>query len=117
MPENVLVTLDAIGLSLFAVSGAALALGNGMHPVTAVLLGTITGVGGGTIRDILLNQVPVILQANIYAVAAALGASVVVWLIGRGGSRTQAMALGALACFTLRLVSVWQNWSLPVAGV
>lgn len=116
IPENVLVTLDAVGLSLFAVSGAALALGNGMHPLTAVLLGTITGVGGGTIRDILLNQVPVILQANIYAVAAALGATVVVWLVHRGRPRSEAMAIGAVACFTLRIVSVWQHWSLPVAG-
>jgi uncharacterized membrane protein YeiH len=117
VPENLLVGLDAVGLSLFAVSGAALALGAGMHPLTAVLLGTITGVGGGTIRDILLNQVPVILQANIYAVAAALGAGVMVWLVHRGWPRSQAMAVGAVACFTLRIVSVWQGWSLPVAGV
>lgn len=82
--QDLLVGLDAMGLSLFAVSGAALALAAGMHPLTAVLLGTITAVGGGTIRDILLNRVPVILEANIYAVAA----------------------LVALCCCTVRMVSV-----------
>jgi uncharacterized membrane protein YeiH len=117
VPDGLLTSLDAVGLSLFAVSGAALALAAGMHPLTAVLLGTITGVGGGTVRDILLNQVPVILQANIYAVAAALGAAVFVGLARRGRTRAEAMAAGAVACFALRMISVWQGWSLPVAGV
>lgn len=70
-----LTTLDAVGLSRFAVSGAALALTIGMHPLTAVLLGTITGVGGGTVRDVLLNEVPEILRADISAVAALEPAS------------------------------------------
>ncbi len=116
VPDDVLTTLDAVGLSLFAVSGAALALTVGMHPLTAVLLGTITGVGGGTVRDVLLNEVPEILRTNIYAVAAALGAAVLVWLSHRGSPRAWALATGAAACFTLRMVSVWQGWSLPVAG-
>jgi uncharacterized membrane protein YeiH len=117
VPEHLLTSLDAVGLSLFAVSGAALALAAGMHPLTAVLLGTITAVGGGTIRDILLNRVPVILEANIYAVAALIGAAVMVWLVRSGRPRSQAMALGAACCFVVRIVSVWQDWNLPVAGV
>lgn len=117
VPDILLTTLDAVGLSLFAVSGAGLALEADAHPLTAVLLGTITAVGGGTMRDVLLNEVPVILQANIYAVAAALGASVVVWLSHRGRPRGWSLAAGAAACFTLRMVSVWQGWSLPVAGI
>lgn len=116
VPENLMIGLDAVGLSLFAVSGAALALAAGMHPVTAVLLGTITAVGGGTIRDILLNRVPVILEANIYALAALLGAAVMVWLVRDGRPRSRAMVIGAVCCFVVRVVSVWQDWNLPVAG-
>ena len=117
VPENLMTGLDAVGLSLFAVSGAALALAAGMHPLTAVLLGTITAVGGGTIRDVLLNRVPVILEANIYALAALLGAAVMVWLVRGGRPRSQSMVAGAACCFALRVVSVWQDWNLPVAGL
>lgn len=116
VPEGLLTTLDAAGLALFAVSGAALALALGAHPITAVLLGTITAVGGGTLRDVLLGDVPVILRSNIYAVAAALGATVVVVLTHGDEPPAWSLAAGAAACFALRMVSVWQGWSLPVAG-
>lgn len=115
-PEHLLTGLDAVGLALFAVSGAALALAAGMHPLTAILLGAITAVGGGVIRDVLLNRVPVILSADIYAVAALIGASVVVGLVRRGRPRAEAMAIGAACCFAVRMVSVWQGWNLPIAG-
>ncbi len=113
VPNPVIVGLDAAGLSLFAMAGTGKALDYKMHPFIAVLMGTITGVGGGTVRDIFLAHVPSVLQSDVYATAAMAGA--VVMLVGRkaGLSPAKAAALGGVVCFTLRVVSVWQHWSLP----
>src|SRR3954449_10154720 len=70
--------LDAAGLSLFAVTGATKAIGLGMGPAQAVLLGAITGVGGGTLRDVLVRQIPSVLSSGLYAIPALIGAAVVV---------------------------------------
>jgi uncharacterized membrane protein YeiH len=64
-PQQVIVTLDAAGLALFAVAGAEKALAYGIHPSTAVLLGAITAVGGGVVRDVLLAQIPAVVWVNI----------------------------------------------------
>jgi uncharacterized membrane protein YeiH len=69
---------DAAGLSLFAVSGAQTALAFGLNPVMAALLGMLTGIGGGMTRDVLLAEIPTVLRADLYAVAALAGAAVVV---------------------------------------
>ena len=69
---------DAAGLALFAVSGAQKALAFGLNPVMAALLGMLTGIGGGMMRDILVAEIPTVLRADIYAVAALAGAAVVV---------------------------------------
>lgn len=113
IPNPMIIALDAAGLSLFAMAGTEKALDYKMHPFIAVLMGTITGVGGGTVRDIFLAHVPSVLQSDVYATAAMAGA--VVMLLGRkaGLSPAKAAALGGIACFTLRVVSVWQHWSLP----
>jgi uncharacterized membrane protein YeiH len=115
LDPDVLMVLDAIGLSLFAVSGAELAVAGSLPALTAILLGAVTGVGGGTIRDILLNEVPAVLRTDVYAVAAVLGATVFVVSVRLGVSRRAALALGASACFVLRVVSATQHWNLPVA--
>jgi uncharacterized membrane protein YeiH len=116
IPGWLIVSLDAAGLALFAVAGTEKALSHDLHPFVAVLLGTITGVGGGTIRDVLLAQVPVILRADIYATAAMAGAAVLV--IGRAlrWPAPLAAGLGGIVCFGLRMLAVWQHWSLPHAG-
>jgi len=113
IPRPMLVTLDAAGLSLFAVAGTSKALDAGMPALSAVLLGTITGVGGGTLRDVLLVQVPAILRVDVYATAALFGA--VVLVLGRrlGFSAAMAAVCGGVACLALRLVSVWLHWQLP----
>ncbi len=72
---------DAGGLALFAVSGTQKALAFGLHPVMAALLGMLTGIGGGIVRDILLAEVPLVLRKDLYAVAALAGALVVVPVI------------------------------------
>ncbi len=78
VPAWVIIVFDAAGLGLFAVAGAAKALDFGIHPFIAVLMGGVTGVGGGTIRDVLLARIPTVLRADVYATAALAGAAVLV---------------------------------------
>ncbi len=107
--------LDAMGLALFAVAGTQKALAFGLSPVMAALLGMLTGIGGGVARDVLLAQVPTVLRAELYAVAALAGAAVVV-----GGHLLDLPIVltavgGGLVCFTLRVQAIRKNWGLPVA--
>jgi uncharacterized membrane protein YeiH len=113
IPASFLLTADAAGLSLFAVAGATKALDFQIHPMLAVLMGGITGVGGGTIRDVLLNRIPTVLHSDIYATAALLGATIVVAGLKLKIRPVLAMTVGAVACFVLRMVAVWQHWNLP----
>ena len=112
-PANDLIIFDAAGLSLFAVAGTEKAMNYRMTPFIAALLGTITGVGGGVIRDVFLAQIPLILRSDIYATAALAGSAIMLVLCRLGVSRTRAAFLGAVACFLLRVVSVWRHWNLP----
>ena len=104
---------DALGLSLFSVSGAEKALAFSHNNEVAVLLGMITAVGGGVIRDIFLNRIPVIFQKEIYASAALLGAGVVVsghyWEL----PNNWVFPAGFLLCFLLRLLALKYHWELP----
>jgi len=107
---------DAAGLALFAVSGAEKALNYHLGPVTAVLLGMLTGIGGGIVRDLLSAEIPSVLRGDIYAVAALTGAAVVV--VGRMLTlpSTAVTIAGAIVCFALRFVAIRRSWQLPVAG-
>jgi uncharacterized membrane protein YeiH len=113
IPAGVIVVLDAAGLALFAVAGTQKALIYKMHPFVSILLGTITGVGGGTIRDVLLAQVPTVLRADVYATAAMAGSATMAVARRLGLPPALAAILGGVVCFGLRLVSVWQHWNLP----
>lgn len=105
---------DAAGLSLFAVTGAQKTLSYGHNGEAAVLLGIITAVGGGVIRDILLNRVPVILEKEIYASAALLGAFIVVFGDYLNILPSDWVAVIALiVCFALRMLSLRYHWNLP----
>jgi uncharacterized membrane protein YeiH len=73
-----MIVLDAAGLALFAVAGTQKALIYKMHPFIAILLGTVTGVGGGTIRDMFLARVPNVLRADVYATAAMAGSAAMI---------------------------------------
>ena len=112
-PEMPLTMMDAAGLALFAVAGADKAMEFRVPPLAAVLLGGITGCGGGVIRDVLLTRVPRILNADLYATAALLGALLTVLLLRAKVNRGWAMALGAAACFALRMTAVYRHWTLP----
>lgn len=107
------ILFDSIGLGLFAVTGAQKAMIFGHNAEVAVLLGVVTAVGGGLARDVLLNRVPVILQREIYASAALVGAGIEVvgerlgWL---SSSRTW---VALVVCFALRYLSLHYKWNLP----
>ena len=113
IPAPILMVLDAAALSLFAIAGTRKALLYRMHPFVAILLGAITGAGGGTVRDILLAQIPRVLRVDVYATAALFGAVVMVAALKLRLSPTLAAIIGGAACFFLRVISVWQHWNLP----
>lgn len=113
--DRVLV-FDAAGLALFAVVGTQKALGYGLSPVMAPLLGVLSGVGGGMLRDVLLAQVPTVLRSELYAVAALAGAAVVVLGSMLGFPAGWTAICGAVICFGIRLIAIRRGWNLPVAG-
>ena len=103
MPINV---LDALGLSLFAVTGASKALGLGLGAGQAVILGAITGVGGGTIRDVLIRRVPAVLTSGLYAIPALVAATITVVATRTGIYGLPAALCAAAACFGIRMLGV-----------
>ena len=107
--------LDGAGLAFFAVSGALKALAWGVMPVPAIILGLLTGVGGGVARDILVAEIPTVLRAELYAVAALAGATVVV--LGRilQFHSVAVSVAGAALCFGLRFMAIRYGWRLPQA--
>jgi uncharacterized membrane protein YeiH len=106
---------DAAGLALFAVVGTQKALGYRLNPVMAALLGVLSGIGGGMLRDVLLSEVPTVLRSELYAVAALAGAAVVVAGSMLDISPTASAISGATLCFGLRLIAIRRGWRLPVA--
>jgi uncharacterized membrane protein YeiH len=84
-----------------------------LHPFIAILLGAITGVGGGIIRDIFLVQIPNVLRADVYATAALAGSAVMVAALRLRASPLLSAIIGGFVCFLLRVISVWQHWNLP----
>jgi uncharacterized membrane protein YeiH len=106
---------DAAGLALFAVSGAQKALHFGLSPVMATALGMLTGVGGGMARDMLLTEIPTVLRADVYAVAALVGAAVVVAGHLLHVPPIFAAIAGFSLCFGLRVLATRHHWRLPIA--
>jgi uncharacterized membrane protein YeiH len=113
--QNWVLVFDAAGLALFAVSGALKASAFQLNPLAAVLLGVMTAVGGGVVRDVLTSEVPTVLHAELYAVAALSGAVVVVAGQLLQLPSTPVAIVGALLCFGLRLLAIRRGWGLPVA--
>ena len=113
--QTPILVFDAGGLALFAVAGAEKALAFGLNPLMAALLGMLTGIGGGITRDLLVARTPAVLQGDLYAVAALLGAGVVVVGHLLGWPVVPTAIGGAMACLALRLLAIRRGWSLPVA--
>ena len=106
---------DAAGLGLFAVTGTQKALGYGLSPIMAPLLGMLSGIGGGMLRDVLVVEIPTVLRSDLYAVAALAGAVVVVMGDQLGIPASAAAIAGAAICFCLRLLAIHRGWQLPSA--
>ncbi|MBN3847649.1 trimeric intracellular cation channel family protein [Paraburkholderia sp. Ac-20342] len=105
---------DAIGLGLFAVSGAQKSLVHSHNAELAILLGIVSAVGGGVMRDVVLSRVPAILERDIYASAALLGASVQVGFSYAGWTDWWTPWFATLACVLVRLASLRYGWRLPI---
>jgi len=113
VPDALMVALDAAGLAMAAVAGTEKALVHRVHPLVAVFLGTVSGAGGGTLRDIAINEVPRVFRTDVYATAALCAAVIIV--LGRmaGSSPRLAAILAVLACFALRMLAYVHHWHLP----
>ena len=111
--HRLLVWLDAVGLALFAVTGAEKALLAGAGPVVAVTMGVVTASFGGIIRDVLGAESPVVLSREIYVTAALVGAAIFVALAQLGMTRDVAIMAGLAAGLALRGVALTRGWSLP----
>ncbi|MDT0201375.1 TRIC cation channel family protein [Nocardioides sp. AE5] len=103
---------DAFGLALFCVTGTIKAMEYGLGPVPAALMGMVTGVGGGMIRDVLAGRVPVVFRGQLYATPALAGAAVVA-LLHHTGQPLALAALGGLLCLVWRLLALWRDWQAP----
>ncbi|GGF28085.1 membrane protein [Aliidongia dinghuensis] len=106
---------DAAGLALFAVAGTEKALHHGLDGLAAAVVGMVTAIGGGVVRDVLLAQVPVVLRADIYAVAALAGALIVVAGDRLALPEAPVAILGAAVCFALRVLALYRGWQLPAS--
>ncbi len=107
--------LDALGLGVFAVSGCQKSLLFGLDPLPAILLGVLTAVGGGVARDLLVVEIPRVLRDEVYALAAMVGAVIVVAGAALDLSMTWTAAIGVVAAFAIRVISVWRGWRAPRA--
>ncbi len=111
--HRAILVLDGVGLSVFCVAGAQKALDFGLDPVPAVLLGAVTAVGGGTLRDILIREVPSVLTTDLYAIPALAGAAVVAATHGTALFGVPAAVLGAVLCFAIRMLGIRYGLHAP----
>jgi uncharacterized membrane protein YeiH len=114
--RNDVLWCDGVGLAFFAVSGTQKALLHGLHPAMAALLGMLTGIGGGMVRDVLVTEIPMVLRTDVYALAALAGATVVALAHVLHVSAFAATLAGGALCFGLRFGAIRYGWRLPTAG-
>lgn len=113
--QRSITVFDAAGLALFCVTGTTTAFAAHLGPFQSVVLGTITGVGGGTVRDIVIRRVPTVLSSGLYAVPAACGATLTAVALGFHFYGSAIAVLAALVCFAIRMAGVHFNLNLPVS--
>src|SRR5262249_36849884 len=114
LPGETLLVADALGLALFAMSGAEIAEATGRSPIIVGLMGTMTGVVGGVLRDLVCGVVPLILGRDSYATAAIAGIALYVALQRAGVRRSWAFGVGMVTVVGLRLMAVGRGWELPI---
>ena len=108
---------DAAGLGLFVAAGTDKALAFHAGPVAAILLGTLTGIGGGMARDVLVREIPTVLRTDVYALAALIGATVIMGGHALHVPSYVAASVGAVLCFGVRLGAMRYGWRLPAAEI
>lgn len=106
---------DAAGLGLFVVAGTTKALDAGLGAVAAIVVGCLTGIGGGLARDLLAGVVPVVLRREVYAVPAVLGALLVTAAHGADLRGVAPVTAGVVLVLGLRVLGIWKDWHAPVA--
>lgn len=112
IPLNRLLFADALGIAFFTVLGAEKALSVGVGGFTAVIMGTMTAVFGGMLRDVVAREIPLVLKSELYATTCLTGATFFVLI--HPYSPNLAMAVALVTTFSLRMVAVRYSWSLPV---
>ncbi len=115
--RRILVWMDALGLALFAALGTEICLQHGTGPLVAIMLGVTTAVTGGMIRDIICNEIPLILSREIYATAAFAAAVCYVLADNVGLGAPASLAIAVVVGFTVRALGIAYNWSLPSFGM
>lgn len=113
LPRRPLLLADAFGLALFTVIGTQAALDSNVHPLIAVMMGMISSVAGGMIRDVLSDEIPLVLRKEIYATASLCGSVVYIALV-QFGFETLAIIVAMAIILGLRLTAIWYGWSLPI---
>lgn len=114
VPLAALLIVDALGLALFALAGAQIAEDAELQPIIIVLAGTMTGVAGGVVRDVLCDRIPLLLRGDIYATAAILGILVYLLMHRLGIRRGAAFTAGFAVVFGVRLAAIVWGLNLPV---
>jgi uncharacterized membrane protein YeiH len=112
--ERPILVLDAIGLSLFCVTGAIIGVDAGLGVLASSLIGLVSAVGGGIMRDVLSNRVPVIFEGDLYAVPA-LGGSVMAAVVATQEWPSFLFVVASATCLTWRLAAMFRGWSAPRA--
>ena len=113
--KNLKITLflfDALGLGLFTIIGVQKGLNANLNPGACIALGTITGCFGGVVRDILINEIPVLFRKEIYATACIIGGSCYILLL-MISDKIVAEAVAIVVVCTIRIIAMRRNWKLP----
>ena len=111
--ERTVNVFDAFGLGLFCVTGALKAVSYGLGPVPAMLMGMVTGIGGGMARDVLAQRLPIVFRGEIYATPALAGAGIAVVGARLDLPTLMVAVAGAGVCTTWRLMAMWRRWQAP----
>jgi len=116
IPNNTLQIADAIGLAFFVIMGTQKALDHGTSGFVAIMMGTMSGVCGGMIRDVLCREIPMVFRGELYAITCIFGGLVYVQLLSFGVEQMPAMLSGMTALLILRLAAIRWHLTIPVFG-
>ena len=116
IPNNALQIADAVGLAFFVIMGTQKALDHGASGFVAIMLGTMSGVCGGMIRDVLCREIPLVFRGELYAMTCIFGGLVYVQLLEFEVAKMPAMLAGMTALLALRLAAIRWHLTIPVFG-